>query len=369
RARGHNRRLVLGQLQGGAHLGRAEIARRTGLTTQAVSNIVDALETEGFLRAAGTASGRRGLPAVQYALAPGGGHALGIEIRPGAVLATLVDLSGAVLWEARDALDRADPDMVAARATALKDAALSATRPARLMGAGAVMPGPFGRTEISGAAADLPGWEDVDAPALFADALGCETVVENDANAAASAERMAMAAEGIETFACLYFGTGLGLAIVQDGRAVTGAFGNAGEIGQVPLPDGRPLEAALSRLSVERHLAAADVAAPDTDSLAALHAAAHPALDAWLDGAAAALTHALAIIESLLDPRRTVLCGALPETVMRDLVARTALPRTVARRPDNPGPALAIGTCSRMAAARGAAALVLARAFTSAFAA
>ena len=171
RARGHNRRLVLGQLQGGARLGRAEIARRTGLTTQAVSNIVDALAAEGWLRPAGTAQGRRGLPAVQYALAPGGGLALGLEVRPASMLATLMDLSGAIVWEGREALARADPGTVAARARAMRDAGLAAVPPARLLGAVAVMPGPFGRTQISGEAADLPGWADTDAPALFSRAL------------------------------------------------------------------------------------------------------------------------------------------------------------------------------------------------------
>ena len=41
----------------------------------------------------------------------------------------------------------------------------------RLIGAGVVMPGPFGVTGLSGAASDLPGWAEEDALARLSQAL------------------------------------------------------------------------------------------------------------------------------------------------------------------------------------------------------
>ncbi len=374
RSRDHNRQMVLGELRAGGALGRAEIARRAGLTTQAVSNIIADLEEEGLLQIVGAARGRRGLPATQYAVNPGGGYALGIELRPAAILVALLDLSGSPVWQERVPLARADPARVATYLPRLREAALSAVPRARgrMLGAGVVMPGPFGRTALSGLATDLPGWTEVDPAVHLAEALDLPVIVQNDANAAAMTERIALAAEGLDCFACLYFGTGLGLGIVQDGRLVAGAFGNAGEIGRLPVhADGVPvaLEEVLSRDALERRLAAAGIAASDMDAIARLHADADPALTAWTHDAAAALSQALAVIENMLDPAATILCGAMPGSLLQDLIAETELPATVARRPDGAGPPLRIGTCSRMAAARGGAALVLAQSFTPTLAA
>ncbi|MFQ6546579.1 ROK family protein [Aestuariibius sp. 2305UL40-4] len=374
RSRDHNRQMVLGQLHARGALGRAEIARRSGLTTQAVSNIIAELEKDGLLLAAGAARGRRGLPATQYVVNPSGGYALGIELRPAAILVALLDLSGELVWQERQPLSCADPESVAAILPGLRDAALSKVPKAkdRLLGAGIVMPGPFGKTELSGRATDLPGWKETDPATLLSDVLDLPVIVENDANAAAMAERIALAAEGMDSFACLYFGTGLGLGIVQDGRIVAGAYGNAGEIGQLPVKtDGglAPLESVLSRAALERHLAGHGIGASEIQEIARLHESGAPALQTWMAEAASALSQALAVIENLLDPRATVLCGAMPEALLRDLVVATPLPRTVSRRADGAQAPLRIGTCSRMAAARGGAALVLAQSFTPALAA
>jgi len=73
---------------------------------------------------------------------------------------------------------------------------------ARVLGAGVVMPGPFGTTGIEGSGSDLRTWEDIAPDAWFADALGLPVVVENDANAAAMAERIA------GRFTCVTCGAG-----------------------------------------------------------------------------------------------------------------------------------------------------------------
>lgn len=374
RSRDHNRQLVLGQVQTGGAMGRAEIARRSGLTTQAVSNIIAELEADGLLRPAGTRAARRGLPVAQYAVEPRGAYALGVEVRPAVLLAALLDLGGTRVWQERIALPRADPATVEAALPGLLERARCAVpgARARLLGAGIVMPGPFGRTGVSGRASELPGWEGVDAAARLGAVLALPVIVANDANAAAMAERMRGASEGLTHLACLYFGTGLGLGVVQDGRLMVGAFGNAGEIGHVPVstPSGpAPLESCLSRLSVEAHMARAGVEAHDMAALEALHAARHPALMAWLDAALDPLAQAVAVIENLLDPQTIVLCGAMPLPMVARLVERVALPAaSVSRRADNPHAPLRAGLCSRLAAAQGAAAMVLAGAVTPALA-
>jgi len=368
RTRGYNRALVLSHVRATGASGRAEIARASGLTTQAVSNIIADLEADGLLAECGRRAGSRGLPAVQYALCPDGGFALGIEVRPDAVRAALLDLSGRAVFTERLGLTRADPGAVAKAVVRMRDRALERTTVPRdrLLGAGVVMPGPFGATGLADSATDLPGWRGTDAAAFLEAALGMPVHVENDANAAAIAERHSGAARGLSTYAFLYFGAGLGLGIVADGRLMRGAFGNAGEIGHMPWGlsgHGQRLEDVASRMALARRMAAAGQSASTVEEIERL--AGHPELARWLDDAASALAGAITLIENLLDPETVILGGALPDGVIDALIDRIALSdASVAHRPGRRIPRVQRGASGRMTATLGAAAQVLDRAFT-----
>ena len=359
RSRLYNRGLVLGHIRREGEAGRAEIARASGLSTQAVSNIIADLLAEGWVVETGRRAGQRGLPAVTYAIRAEAGAALGVEIRPDAVLAAWIDLSGQVLHSVRVALARARPEDVLPVLAGL---------PARLgscslIGAGVVMPGPVGVTGLSGLATELPGWGGLDVQVALEGALGLPVTVENDANTAAMAERVMGAAQGIESFACLYFGAGLGLGLVANGAVFGGAYGNAGEIGHIPVPtpDGpRRLEDVASRMALTRLLGEAGLRPETGEDLAALQAEAAPAYLRWLEAAAAALGHAVQTLENLFDPETIILTGALPPAILDDLVARTPLPElSVSNRPDRLHPRLIAGRVGRRAATLGAAALVV----------
>jgi len=370
RSRSHNRQVVLGHIKTTGPMGRAQIARASGLSTQAVSNIIADLLDDGFLREDGRLSTGRGLPAVQYALNPKGGFAFGVEIRPDAIFAALLNLEGRALFSRREALSRTDPKWVRDRVVALRDAALAETgvQTARVLGAGLVLPGPFGTTGLTDAGSELPGWQQVDAATWFAQGLDLAVYVENDANATAMAERVSGAAQGFETYAFLYFGTGLGLGLVSQGRLIRGAFGNAGEIGHIPVPGPLgpvALEQAVSRLSAQKHLKDHGITADSIADLDQLFQARSPALCAWLEKTRQPLGHALTTIENLFDPQTIILGGAMPDAILDDLIVNAALsPQSVANRPDRTTPRLIRGASGRMTAALGAAALVINQSFT-----
>lgn len=367
RSRRRNRQAVLGQVRAAGTIGRAEIARALSLTTQTVSNIIAELVSDGMLLEKGRLSGGRGLPAIQYGLNPEGGFALGIEVRPDAIFAALLDMQGRPVTTERISQKGTEPDVVLAEVAAIYARALSAVPVAndRVLGAGIVMPGPFGVTGISGMGSDLVGWQEIDPEALFSKAVGLSVVLSNDANAAAMAERIHGVAQDIASFAYLYFGAGLGLGLVHQGQLIRGAFGNAGEIGHVPVPGGK-LEDALSRLSVQRHMAAVGKDILDIDALHQLYLQKDTDLMAWLDGACTALGHAMAIVENMFDPQTIVLGGAMPDTVLDHLVAHAPLPNvSVSNRPNAAHPRLMRGASGRMTATLGAATLVLNRTLTA----
>jgi len=368
RARSHNRRLVMGHIHAGGQMGRAQIARASGLSTQAVSNIIAELYDDGLIREAGRLGTGRGHPPVQYAIEPEGAYALGIEIRPTALLIVLLNLEGTPIFTHREALEHADPETVLAILSRLRTRIARAhpRSEERMLGAGVVMPGPFGATGLSGAESDLPGWQELDPRAVFADALDLPIEFENDANAAAMAERVTGAAHGLQTYAYLYFGTGLGLGLVSAGQRVAGAYGNAGEIGHLTVATRtgpKRLENVASRLSIEHHLADAGLEADSVEALEALHD--HAAVTDWLDRAAPALAQAVHVVENLFDPETVILGGAMPASILDALITRIELPTaSVSNRPDRTLPRLTRGSCGRLTATLGAAALILDRAFT-----
>lgn len=368
RSRSSNRQAVLGHIHTAGRMGRAELARALGLSTQAVSNIIADLEREGLLIETGVRSAGRGLPAIQYAVNPGGGYAMGIEIRPDALFTALVDLQGAVAAKGRQPLAAHTPDIVveAVRMLRAKMLAQTGIAESRLLGAGIVMPGPFGQTGLSGLGLALTGWQKVNAARLFEEALQMPVELSNDANAAAMAERIGGTAQGVSHFAYLYFGAGLGLGLISRGQLVAGAFGNAGEIGHIPIPTAegpQPLETLVSRASVQRALAARgplDIAALD-----ALYSEGAEDLMGWLSQACTSLGQAVALIENLFDPQTIILGGAMPRAVLDHMVAHTPRPaQSVAARADNPLPRLQCGASGRLTATLGAASLILNRALT-----
>lgn len=346
-------------------MGRAQIGRALSLSTQAVSNIIAELSEDGLLIECGRLAAGRGLPAKQYALNPKGGYAFGIEIRPDALLAALLDMEGNPVMTKRVAITKTDPETIVFEIKALYHEALAdeAGAGTKMLGAGIVMPGPFGATGISGHGTDLDDWSDVDPMSFFSQALNLPVEVSNDANAAAMAERLNGAAQGLSNYAYLYFGAGLGLGLVSGGSLVQGAFGNAGEIGHIPMPGtSGNLESALSRLALQRHLAAAGKKGDDIGTLEKLFTSGDKDLHAWLDPASQALSYAISVVENLFDPETIILGGAMPDAMFGHFVTETSLPaQSVANRPRPDLPRLQRGASGRMTATLGAAALVLNR--------
>jgi predicted NBD/HSP70 family sugar kinase len=371
RTRGHNRRVVLETVRQHGRLGRSDIAGLTQLTAQAVSNIVAELVADGFLIEQGRRRTARGQPPVELAVNPDGGMTAGIEIAADHVTTVLVDLAGQIRGQRIVAL----PDTAFETVCRVAAAELSLARgardlPRRLLGCGVVMPGPF---EVEGmrsvGAVTLPGSADRDAGRLLTEALGTPVTIENDATAAAVGEHLHGVARNLRHLCLIYFGAGLGLGTIIAGQPHRGTWGNAGEIGHIPVVAGGRACACGGRGCLERYasahalgeaLRAEGIVAAGPDEIARLHAAGHPALAAWITTTAGLLAPVVAMLENLFDPETVVLGGGLPDAVIDALIAAMApLPLSVAERPDRATPRLQRGATGRLTAALGAAALPL----------
>lgn len=88
---------------------------------------------------------------------------------------------------------------------------------------------------------NFPGWDAVPIRARLEAALGCEVVVDNDANAAALAEYRFGAGQGARCLVYVTVSTGIGGGLVLDGRLLHGLGGGAGELGHQTIDAAGPL--------------------------------------------------------------------------------------------------------------------------------
>ncbi|TNM63987.1 ROK family transcriptional regulator [Aliirhizobium smilacinae] len=370
RSRDHNRRVVLDIVRRHGSLGRAHIAKLTQLTQQAVANIVDELMGEGLLMETGRLRSGRGQPPIQFAVNPDGGITIGVEIAADHMVTVALDFSGSLRGQRIAPLKDTTPGSILSLFSR-EFSGLTGSLGGRLLGVGAVMPGPF---EIDGMTSvgptTLSGWAGVDAAEALSEACGHAVVVENDATAAAVGERLFGSGLSISNFCMIYFGVGLGLGIIQDGAPYRGAFGNAGEIGHVTVvPKGRLcpscgqcgcLEAYASVYVLKQQLAAIGIADSEFADLERLHAESNPTVMAWIEDAATYFGPMVAMLENILDPQTVILGGALPDAIIDDIVVRMGvLPTSVASRRQRELPRVMRGKTGQLTAALGAAAIPL----------
>ncbi len=379
----HNRRVVMDALRLNGALSRADLARATRLTKQTVSNIIEDLETSGLVVSEHSVRHGRGQPARPYHLVPEGAFAIGLQIDRHLTRGIVVDLVGNALMRREEALPEGGPatgvrlilDLIEGLRRDLSARVPQAEK--RLVGLGVAMPGPFGIAAPPDGESDdtwmMAAWQRFPLLETLAAGTGLEVSRQNDAAAFATAERMLGAAHGLEHTVCLYIGYGVGAGLILNGMPYSGANGNAGEFGMALVgcgPGQSPLEHRASLASLCTHLGV-DPMTPDIYAiLAERTAAGDPALDAWLETAAADLRWSVHLIETVFDPETVILCSSAPAALTRRLLAaiEPLLPSHAAHA-GRTLPRLQLGITDPWAVALGAAAEPIGNAFDPRFAA
>ncbi|MDW6025711.1 ROK family transcriptional regulator [Mesorhizobium sp. BAC0120] len=347
--RPYNRRIVLEAVRLHGPTTRGEIAERVGLTVQTVSTIVRELEEQRYLVSLREEPKGRGLPPSLLRINPEGGFAIGVHITPLGVNAALIDLSGKVIASDGQAVDNASP-AAAFEIIGTMLPKLAGHRPdGRMLGIGMALPGPFGVDSMSFVGpTTMAGWENVAIRERLAKITGLPAFLETDMAAAALGEHLYGLGKRFSEYYYLYFGVGLGGALVHEGRVMRGAWGNAGEIGHIPVvPDGEPCPCG-NRGCLERYL-----------SLDALRRAGSGEA-AWLKAVTPIFRNAIATIENLFDPETVVLGGLASTHLLERLAALSAeLPNSIAARRDRQAPRVVVAQGGEHSVLRGAAALAV----------
>lgn len=349
--RPYNRRIVLETIRLHGPITRADIAKRVGLTIQTVSTIIREVEDQGFILARREEPRGRGSPASTFAINPTGGFAIGVHVTPLGLEAALINLAGEVIGRDQRALPQIDPDTAFREIETLVRGLAALQSDGRMLGVGMAMPGPFGVESMSFVGpTTLEGWKDVPVRDRLAAATDLPAFIEVDLAAAAHGEQLYGLGSKFRDFYYLYFGVGLGGSMVHDGVALRGAWGNAGEIGHIPVVPGGDLCPCGNRGCLERYISleAYDRRARVVDE------------DTWLEEVAPILRSAVVTIENLFDPATIILGGLAPNNLLDRLIAAASpLPNSIAARGNRRAERLISSTAGKDAVLRGAAAVAV----------
>ena len=218
---------------------RVELAEATGLSAQAVTNIVRQLIGAGLITEGRRAPIARGKPRTLLNLNPGGQYAVGMHLDPAVITYVVLNLVGETLAHARFTTPaHPDPQEVTATSAARIEVLIAEAGISRdkIVGLGIAAPGPIDVDR--GVIVDPPnlgGWQNVPLRDALRDAVGLPVLLDKDVTAAAAAEKW-YGADG--DFLFFYLGTGVGAGLVINNEVFRGPTHNSGQIGNIIVDNG-----------------------------------------------------------------------------------------------------------------------------------
>lgn len=346
--RRYNERLILSAIRRVNGASKAELARSTGLSPQAVVRIIDELESEGLLFQAEKRTGGMGQPATIYRINGERGYTVGVEIGRGAMTLALLNFDGQPQVVERDAGAFPGIDMAVRRIDRfMQEHLVSVAQPEvrTFLGTGIAMPWFLGewRDELGISADQADEWRRADVADRLRAGLSGPTYFENDGNAVTLAHLLCGAGMDLQNFLLINLGTFVGGGLVLGGQLLQGRHGNAGALASMPVIAGGRRDSLIHHASLYGRDRAAT-----PEQLAAWHARCAETLAFAISGA-----------NSLLDLDAVVLDGGLDHEELVRIAVDVAHHLKENAPPDFFAPEIRAGDLGSRAAAIGAGLLPL----------
>ncbi|EAQ64714.1 putative ROK family transcriptional regulator [Marinomonas sp. MED121] len=333
----YNERIILQAVREQPGISRAQIAELAGLSAQTISVITSYLIEKELVCITGKVKGKRGQPSIKLEINAQGAYGLGINIDRDHISAALVDFNGACLLLRQCHVHFPTE-------TEAKQIALGLIEEVRdnlgddwnkVQGVGLTMPDYMAEWLESlvlkaDEALDLMHlrnamtyWASDDFKLWLARHTEKTVICENDANASAINELLLSGGEiSAQDFFYIFVGAACGGGIVSKGECVQGAAGKAGNFGLIPTAKGELgawILEALSTVSLKRFFAQQEVTYPSNDNAWQVKNV-QALVTNWCEKVAADITPALISIIALQDPKRILLGGRLPSSVLKVLI-------------------------------------------------
>jgi predicted NBD/HSP70 family sugar kinase len=223
----------------------ADLVSDTGLSQTTVGQVLDQMRQAGIIRDTGKRASSGGRRASAWVLDPAAWTSIAIAIEGESLSWCIANALGSLTSQG-SRLVKTDPlrdgmDLAVELETSAAPGQGREIRRALALGLpGAVKDGRLITGDF------LEAWVDLDIPALFAEKTGMPVVVENDLNAVALGYAKAAEAGGYRLDSLVYIhfngGSCIGSGLVFGGRILRGASNYSGELGFLPMGDGRVLD-------------------------------------------------------------------------------------------------------------------------------
>jgi predicted NBD/HSP70 family sugar kinase len=230
-----NRSTVLNTIKSRGPIGRAEIARRTGLSPATVSSLTADLIAKRLILETEPGASSGGRRPILLEINPQGGYVVGIKLTEEKAIAALTNLEAEVLDKRTDDLPGSAPEQVVRAIERCVGRLLQATSidPDQLLGVGVGLAGVVDADAGISRQQPFLGWRDVPLGEMLSERLNTLVHIDNDVNALTLAERLYGRGQGIDDFLTVTVGRGVGLGIVIGGQLYRGARGGGGEFGHL----------------------------------------------------------------------------------------------------------------------------------------
>lgn len=233
-----NRDIVLELIRASQPISRADLARRSGLGRSTVSQIVEQLIGENWVREGAMGSPPRGRRPTMVGLNEDL-VAIAVDIHPRQASVALVDLNGRLLSRSPVPLT-SDP---AASIKLIIDCMqrMHRTAPRKSTeGIGISLPGRVNPATQRLIFAPNLKWRDFDIKKMVETRMGLPVLMENDATACLLAELTFARMDGVRDAVLVAVAEGVGTCVLTNGQLVSGHNGMAGEFGHVPIDPNGP---------------------------------------------------------------------------------------------------------------------------------
>ena len=225
-----NEQLVLRTVYEQGRISRADVARATGLTRTAVSDLVERLMGDDLVIEVGMGPSTGGKAPILLQVPADARHLLGIDVDRQRLSGAIVDLRGDIVARASRDLGGCNGAEALVELDALVSSLqVAAERP--LLGVGVGTPGLIDTATGTVRWAVGLDWRDVPLGPRLTDLTGLPATVINDSQAAAMAEWTFGNHDTSAAMVVIKVAEGIGAGIVIGGRIYTGDGSGAGEIG------------------------------------------------------------------------------------------------------------------------------------------
>jgi predicted NBD/HSP70 family sugar kinase len=233
-----NLRLVFDLIREEGSVSRKDIAKKTGLTSPSVTNLVGELLEKKYIVESGFEESSGGRKAVSLSLNPSKMYIIGVNLMPDKIDLVITDFKAEIIQKVRLKLDNeASPETIIDKIADSIIAIIESTGllKEQVFGIGLVTPGPCDIEKgLVINPPNLTGWHNITLKKIIEEIVDIPVAFEKETAASALYEYwFGQAKESKVLLACGVYHTGIGASVMIDGKVFHGFRNSAGEIGHM----------------------------------------------------------------------------------------------------------------------------------------